>query len=84
MIGIDMTKQEINQMLRDGVCTVTFTKTNGEERVMKCTLVDSYLPDQIDVEEYISRKKNDDICAVWDVEKEGWRSFRVDSVKSVQ
>jgi len=79
-----MTKQEINQMLREGVCTVTFTKTNGEERVMKCTLVDSYLPDQIDVEEYISRKKNDDICAVWDVEKEGWRSFRVDSVKSVQ
>ena len=79
-----MTKQEINQMLREGVCTVTFTKTNGEERVMKCTLVDSYLPDQIDVEEYISRKKNDEICAVWDVEKEGWRSFRVDSVKSVQ
>lgn len=78
-----MTKQEINQILREGVKTVTFTKTNGEERVMKCTLVDSYLPEQVDVEEYISRNKNDDVCAVWDVEKEGWRSFRVDSIKAI-
>lgn len=78
-----MTKQEINQILREGVKTVTFTKTNGEERVMKCTLVDSYLPEQVDVEEYISRNKNDNVCAVWDVEKEGWRSFRVDSIKAI-
>lgn len=78
-----MTKQEINQILREGVKTVTFTKTNGEERVMKCTLIDSYLPEQVDVEEYISRNKNDDVCAVWDVEKEGWRSFRVDSIKAI-
>jgi len=78
-----MTKQEINQMLRENVHTVTFTKADGTERVMKCTLMDSHLPDQTDVEEYISRKKNDEVCAVWDVEKKGWRSFRVDSVKEI-
>ena len=84
MIGIKMiNKQEINAMLREGVRTVTFTKADGTERVMKCTLADSYLPDQLDVEEYISRKKNDDVCAVWDIEANGWRSFRIDSIKEI-
>lgn len=78
-----MTKKEIHEILRSSVRVVTFTKTDGTERVMKCTLKDSYLPEQLDVEEYISRKKNEDVCAVWDVEAKGWRSFRIDSIKEI-
>jgi hypothetical protein len=78
-----MTKSEINAILREKVALVTFTKTNGEERIMKATLIDQYLPVQIDVEEYVARNKNDEVVACWDVEKEGWRSFRVDSVKDI-
>jgi hypothetical protein len=46
---------------------------------MRCTLNDKYLPPQKEVTEGTADKSNDYI-AVWDLEKEGWRSFRFDSV----
>lgn len=64
--------------LSSKVLSVTFTKANGEERVMRCTLQSKYLPES-EVSEN-KRKKNDDIIVVWDVDKDTWRSFRVDSV----
>ena len=76
-------KQELTTQLRESIKTITFTKVDGTERVMKCTLMDKHLPEQTDVEEHISRKKNDDVCVVWDIEKEGWRSFRIDSIKEI-
>lgn len=78
-----MTKQEIAEMLRDSVRTVTFTKTNGETRVMKCTLMREHLPEQTDIEEFTS-KSNDDVLPVWDMEASGWRSFRIENVKDVE
>ena len=76
-----LTKEDVQKQLRQGLCEVSFTKVNGEERVMKCTLTEDLLPAQIDVEEEIqkkSKKSNPDICAVYDVVAEGWRSFRWD------
>ena len=75
-------KQKVKEDLHDGVCKVVFTKANGDERVMHCTLREELLPPQMDVEEVIQKKKsNPDVLAVWDVEAKGWRSFRWDSVK---
>ena len=75
-------KEDIVKQLHESVCTVTFTKVNGEERVMSCTLKESLLPAQTDVEELIQKKKpNPDVLAVWDTVAEGWRSFRWDSLK---
>ena len=77
-------KEEILEDLHKGICKVTFTKKDGTERVMKCTLVEDYLP-KIEAEKVeknaTSNKRNDEVCAVWDVEKDAWRSFRWDSVK---
>ena len=28
-------------------------------------------------------KQNENVLAVWDIDSEGWRSFRIDSVKEV-
>jgi len=74
-------------MLRQGVYNVTFTKLNGEERVMSCTLMESMLP-AAKAEEPITQKKvrelNDKIVVVWCVDKKSFRSFRVDSVKKVE
>jgi len=68
--------------LHSGIITVVFTKVDGTERTMKCTLNKEYLPEQKDLEEEISkRNKSDEVIAVWDVENNGWRSFRWDSVK---
>jgi len=48
---------------------------------MLCTLNPDLLPAQIDIEESVQKKtQNPDILAVYDLEKEGWRSFRYDSV----
>lgn len=78
-------REQLKDQLRSGVTTITFTKVDGSERVMKATLDRSLLPEQMDVEEYISEKRqNEDVLAVWDVEKEGWRSFRLENVIRVE
>lgn len=79
-----MNQQEIKDALHTNVCTVTFTKVNGDERVMRCTLKEDVLPAQTDLEEHIQKKAktpNPDVLAVYDVTAEGWRSFRWDSIK---
>jgi len=67
--------------LKNGSCLVIFTKKDGTVRKMHCTLKESLLPKQTDLEENIQKKKpNPDVIAVWDIEAAGWRSFCKDSV----
>lgn len=74
-------KEDVKNKLQNSICKITFTKANGEIRIMHCTLNESLLPKQIDLEEEIQKKKpNPDVLAVWDVENSGWRSFRWDSL----
>jgi hypothetical protein len=75
--------------LRHSVAEVTFTKVNGERRIMRCTLDPRYLPkmttEQTDhLEEQHKRVENQEVIACWDLQANGWRSFRVDSVQYVQ
>jgi hypothetical protein len=64
--------------LSTGVVRLSFKKKDGETREMLCTLNDDLLPKkEVEAKE---RKKNPDVLAVWDCEKEGWRSFRIDSI----
>ena len=72
----------LNSMLRIGPATVTFTKKDGTERVMNCTLVESYLPDNNWGSKELTEEKEKEYLAVWDIDKSGWRSFRWDSVTS--
>ena len=37
-------QQEVKEALQAGVVQVTFTKVNGEERIMSCTLNSDLLP----------------------------------------
>lgn len=76
-------RSEVKETLQSNVATVTFTKANGEERVMKCTLKEEFLPPRNEdgAEE---RLVNLDVLPVWDIEAEGWRSFRIDSIKNVE
>lgn len=79
------TKDGIKSTLKTYTAKVTFTKVDGSERVMKCTLNESLIPQSTE-EKKTDRTKveNDNVLAVWDLESEGWRSFKIDSVKSVQ
>lgn len=79
-----LNQQEIKDALHAGICEVTFTKVNGDERVMTCTLNEEFLPAQLDVEEAIekkTKKPNPSVLAVYDTKAEGWRSFRWDALK---
>ena len=80
----DASKDWIKSLLKDGVVEVTFTKSDGTERVMKCTLKDEVISEHwIPKESESQRKYSDDALPVFDVESKGWRSFRWDSIKEV-
>lgn len=79
-----MEKSEIKNTLRENICKVTFTKVDGTERVMRCTLKESYLPAVVKDETKKTRKQNDKTVAVWDLEKDAWRSFLINNVKEVK
>ena len=77
-------KENLIDMLRNNVVTVTFTKVNGEERVMKCTLLPEYVPNATTNNgQVLLQESESKAVSVWDVHANGWRSFRVDSVKSI-
>ena len=74
----------MKEMLLTSQCRVIFTKVNGEERNMVCTLKEDVIPKA--TKDPITQKKvrdlNEEVLAVWDVNKEGWRSFRISNVVS--
>ena len=67
-------------MLEQSVVEVTFTKKDGTERVMNCTLLEDYLPETTGA----GRSAGSDALSVFDVDADGWRSFRWDSIKAVK
>jgi hypothetical protein len=67
-------------ILEQSIVEVTFTKKDGTERVMNCTLLEDYLPETTGA----GRSAGSDALAVFDVDADGWRSFRWDSVKAVK
>ena len=75
-----MLREQMRDLLKQSICEVVFQKADGTPRVMRCTLLSSYLPPPNP--DAKPRKENLEAVPVWDVEAEGWRSFRVDSVKS--
>lgn len=78
-----MDRQEMLTELRAGVCTVVFTKANGEERTMKCTLADSNIPEK-DRPQSEGHGWSEDVTAIrcFDVQKQAWRAFKPETVKS--
>ena len=76
------TKTFLMDALNNNIVTVKFLKKDGSEREMKCTLQESYITPyekKTDRERVIS----DTNISVWDVENQGWRSFRYDSIISI-
>lgn len=66
--------------------TVTFTKVDGTERVMKCTLEAEKLPVVELKEDAKPRKQSDSTKAlrVFDLDKKEWRSFTVKNIKRIE
>ena len=87
MAQIMYKRDDILKDLHENVIEVHFTKVNGENRIMRCTLDPAYLPQNYNKDhlaEEHQKKENINTIVAWDVVAGGWRSFRVDSVLNVQ
>ena len=82
----------IKSLLQKGPVTVVFTKADGTDREMLCTLNPEQLPEvpvatgPVDgiVKEAKERKKPDEhSLRVFDLDKKEWRSFRFDRLQKV-
>lgn len=71
----------LTSLLGSNAVKVTFTKVDGTVREMWCTRDPSLIPETFEKSE-VERKVNESVLSVWDMEKEGWRSFRKDSIIS--
>jgi len=78
-------KKWLKSHLKFGPVTVTFTKKDGTERIMKCTTNPTYIlfKEPALVESKREKKINEDVMPVYDMEAGHWKSFRWDSIKSV-
>lgn len=74
----------LNGILHVNPVTVTFTKKDGTERVMRCTLQPELLP-KVELKESAKpRKESNTSMRVFDLDKGEWRSFTIKSVKQIR
>jgi hypothetical protein len=75
-------REQLLKSLHESNVAVTFTKADGTERRMLCTLRSDALP-AVD-EKKIAGTYTDEVIRVWDLDNSEWRSFKVDSVKHTE
>lgn len=76
-----LNRSELFDRLSKNTCQVNFTKVNGDERTMLCTLDPTRIeecPSEYSME---GAPEESGRMNVWDLEKHEWRSFLIESVK---
>jgi hypothetical protein len=76
------TQEMVLNLLHVGETTVIFTKKDGTERSLKCTLKESLIPSEMSPKGS-TRVQPTHTQAVFDIENNGWRSFTWDSIIEV-
>ena len=82
MTNVSFDKEKILEQLQTGVALVTFTKADGSLRDMKCTLQPLLLPAQLK-ESTVKLDPQSDALRVYDLEADGWRSFKISRLISI-
>jgi|LWDU01.1.fsa_nt_gi hypothetical protein len=74
----------LRELLNDNILEVKFTKLDGTERLMTCTLNMDKIPKDMQpkVQPIGAEPKpiKEDVIAVYDLNAEGWRSFTVANI----
>lgn len=79
----DESKQWLTDAIREDIVEIQFEKKDGSVRAMKCTLKQDVIPaDKTPKVTEEAKPVQTSALRVFDVEKQEWRSFRWDSVKS--
>ena len=84
---MEPTQNNMLSALREGECEVTFTKVNGDTRVMRCTLSSGIIPqdkmpksaDTPEMREGLERTLA--AIRVYDTGLQEWRSFKTECVQ---
>lgn len=76
-------KSNIQNLLRAWEAKITFTKKDGTERVMHCTLKEGVVVPHEKTTDRVKEPK-DDLLPVWDIEAQGWRTITVPNITVVE
>lgn len=84
-LTLDEKRDYLTLKLQFGEVEIEFTKVDGSNRVMPCTLASQLIPTAPIVEGKVKkeRKENPNVIRVFCIDKQEWRSFRIDSVISI-
>lgn len=74
--------QQIIDLLKIKTVNIRFTKSDGSTRLMKATLQPHVLPEK-PAHVTVSRAQSDQVIRVWDLEKQAWRSVRLDRIQEI-
>jgi hypothetical protein len=74
----NITKEQLLKILKEQEVFVSFENKDGEQRRMLCTLKPSYLTEY--QSKGTSKKDNDNIIYVWDIEVKGFRAFNINKL----
>jgi hypothetical protein len=79
-------KEWLKGLLKTDLVTVDFVKADGEFRSMKCTLAEQHGAKYTvnENKDRPSKKPNPEVCVVWDVNQNAWRSFRWDRIRKIE
>lgn len=76
-------REGLKRLLQENVLVVSFIKADGTKREMRCTLDPNLLPELPESKtEKPKRAVSREVLPVYDLDKQGWRSFRLDSVEN--
>jgi hypothetical protein len=75
-------RTKLIENLHDGICEVTFVKSDGTERTLRCTLSPQHLPTDPRTTLTEQGSRDPSVVPVWDTDSNAWKSFRMDSVLS--
>ena len=76
-----ITREGLVDRLKQSVVNITFTKADGSERTMNCTLKLENIPEDQHPKSIV--KSESDQIRVFDTDIQEWRSFNFSSVKTV-
>lgn len=76
-------REWLKSHLKMAPMVIVFTKKDGTEREMNCTLAEAVIVPHEKTTDRV-KEENLDTLSVWDLDKEAWRSFRLDSVISIK
>jgi hypothetical protein len=87
MPSVPFDRDSVLTDLKANVMKVQFIKENNQTRIMLCTLRPDMIKGAYDeqfLEEHHRKPENKNAVVVWDIDNQGWRSFKMNSVQWIE